>query len=111
MKNLASIRERFLRDDTPVRLGGIAANLSRISSFSDDLAHGPAILDMIEESKWFIEWVAPSLDIDAAARLAEIQISLATIESQLNRGMEASHIASQAAAWSEEILNMSGLLD
>lgn len=111
MKNLASRHERYMRDDAPVRLGGIAANLARICSFSDEPAHRQAILDMIEESKWFIEWAGPSLEIDIAARLAEIQVSLAMIESQIDQGMPASEIADQAASWSEEILNMSGLLD
>ena len=111
MRNAASIRERFMRDRNAIRLGGIAANLARISSFSNDPEHTQAILGMIEESKWFIEWAAPSLEIDVAARLAEIQVSLAMIERRLHHGLPASEIADQAAGWSEEILNMSGLLD
>ena len=111
MKNWTSRHERFMRDVNPVRLGGIAANLARISSFSNDPEHTRAVLGMIEESKWFIEWAGPSLEIDVAARLAEIQVSLAMIESRINQGMPASEIADQAACWSEEILNMSGLLD
>ena len=34
MKNLDTVRERYLRDPLPVRLGGLAANLSRIASFA-----------------------------------------------------------------------------
>ena len=111
MRNMAAIHDRFMRDETPIRLGGIAANLSRISSFSDDPAHKQAIFDMIEESKWFIEWAAPSLEIEVAARLAEIQVSLAMMESRLHLGLAASEIADQAACWSDQILSMSGLLD
>ena len=111
MKNLSDRRSRYLADDIPVRLGGIAANLARVASSASNPANRPAILGMIEESKWFIEWAAPSLEIDIAARLAEIQVSLAMIESRINQGMPASEIADQAACWSEEILNMSGLLD
>ena len=34
MKDWTTIRERYLRDNLPVRLGGLAANLSRIKSFA-----------------------------------------------------------------------------
>ena len=111
VKNLGARRDRYLADDIPIRLGGIAANLARVASSASNPANRPAVLDMIEESKWFIEWAAPTLDIDVAARLAEIQVSLAMLESRINQGMAASEIADQAASWSEEILNMSGLLD
>jgi len=111
MRDPSSIRERFMRDGTPVRLGGIAANLSRISSFYDDPGHKQAILGIIEESKWFIEWAAPSLEIDVAARLAEIQVSLAMLESRLHNGRDAGDLIDRVPGWSEEILNMSGLLD
>jgi hypothetical protein len=70
-----------------------------------------AVLDMIEESKWFIEWAAPSLEIDAAARLVEIQVSLAMLESRLHNGRDAGHLMDQVPGWSEEVLRMSGLLD
>jgi hypothetical protein len=34
MKDRSAIQERYLRDTLPVRLGGLAANLSRIKSFA-----------------------------------------------------------------------------
>lgn len=40
MDNLAARRERFQQDHLPTRLGGLAANLARVSSFSN-LARGP----------------------------------------------------------------------
>ena len=46
MKDWAQIQERYLRDDLPVRLGGLAANLSRIKSFSVNDASG----DVVERS-------------------------------------------------------------
>lgn len=111
VKNLSARRDRYLADDVPIRLGGIAANLARVASSASNPANRQAVLDMLEESKWFIEWAAPSLEIDVAARLAEIQISLAMLESRLRGTLAVSEIADQAAGWSEEILNMSGLLD
>ena len=39
MKNLEAIQERYLRDPLPVRLGGLAANLARVESFSNHAEH------------------------------------------------------------------------
>ncbi len=101
-----------MADPTSVRLGGIAANLARIASCAANPQNRDAVLDMIEESKWFIEWAAPSAEVDVAARLVEIQVSLALSESRLRSGAEVpSQIAQAASAWSEEVLQMSGLLD
>ena len=104
--------DRFMADPMPIRLGGIAANLARIGSCVSDPRNVGAVLDMIEESKWFIEWAAPSAEVDVAARLAEIQISLAVSETRLRSGAEAAgQIAQAASEWSDEVLQMSGLLD
>lgn len=104
--------DRFMADPLPVRLGGIAANLARIASFAGNPLHQEAMLDMVEESKWFIEWAAPHADPNVAARLAEIQISLALCELRMRTGQDTiHHIADAASAWSDEVLQMSGLLD
>jgi hypothetical protein len=36
MKDWTTIRDRYLHDALPIRLGGLAANLARIKSFSDE---------------------------------------------------------------------------
>ncbi len=101
-----------MSDPTPVRLGGIAANMARVASCSADARNNEAVLDMIEESKWFIEWAAPEADLDVAARLVEIQVSLALCELRMRNGLDGiNQIADAASAWSEEVLKMSGLLD
>jgi len=77
MKNLEAIKKRYLQDDLPVRLGGIAANLARIASSSSDPADWEAVQSMLEESKFFIEWTAPEAPLNVKAFLAELQIQLA----------------------------------
>ena len=77
MKNLEAIKKRYLQDNLQVRLGGIAANLARIASFSSDPADWEAVESMLEESKFFIEWTAPEAPLDVKAPLAELQIQLA----------------------------------
>ena len=68
MKDWTQIRERYLRDDLPVRLGGLAANLSRIKSFSANEASHAVVESLIDESKMFIEWTAAQTDRKSARR-------------------------------------------
>ncbi|MGB8657391.1 MAG: hypothetical protein WCE90_06345 [Candidatus Zixiibacteriota bacterium] len=77
MKNIEAIKARYLHDDLHIRLGGIAANLARISSASSDPQDWEAVLTMLEETKFFIEWTAPDASLNVQAFLVEVQIQLA----------------------------------
>jgi hypothetical protein len=77
MKDWTTIRDRYLRDNVSVRLGGLAANLRRIKSFAGHDANLAVVESLLEESKFFIEWTAREADIDTAAELVEFQIQLA----------------------------------
>jgi len=108
------IRERYMRDALPVRLGGLAANLARIKSFSDHPDHRDVVAGMLNESKFFIEWAAPDAEPDAQAALVELQIQLARwqrawadIWADPTRRKA---VADQAGEWSKRILEMSGLM-
>jgi hypothetical protein len=114
MNDLSMIRERYMRDDLPVRLGGLAANLARIKSFAASDAARDAIERLLEESKFFIEWTAPDAEINASAELVELQIRLACWHRNLSRiwsdARLRKEVAEQAGAWSNRILHLSGLL-
>ena len=47
MKNLESRRVRYLQDAVPVRFGGLAANLSRIASFSQHAGIRETVSDIM----------------------------------------------------------------
>ncbi len=108
-----SRRERYLRQSIPMRLGSVAANLARIASFVEIPANA-AVESRLDESKAFIEWAAPDLDIDTAARLVDIQRGLARWHfawpQAQNDANERSKLAEQARAWSDKVLDWSGLL-
>jgi hypothetical protein len=114
MKNLESRRARYLQDALPIRLGGLAANLSRIASFSKHAGGQHAVADIFLESRWFIEWTALELEIMQAAELVELQVNLALwdLESRQNWSDEnwRSELRRQAHHWSQRMLEMSGLL-
>ncbi len=111
------IRTRYLQDTLPIRLGGIAANLARLASFSANPQSVIAIENLLVESRWLIEWTVPDLvaeRVDDAARL-DIQRGLTRWywrwRDIQNDPAQRQQLAAQARAWSEEVLQMSGLLE
>lgn len=114
MRDYRVIQERYVRDGLPIRLGGLAANLARIKSFSGHAENREAVEGPIDESKLFIEWTAPEAAIETAAELAELQLQLAAWQrswmSIWSDTLQRMQVAEQSGKWSERILNMSGLL-
>ena len=114
MKDWTAIRERYLRDDLPVRLGGLAANLSRIKSFANNENNKALVESLIDESKYFIEWTAHETEIDTAAKLVELQVELALLHFKLDKvwldAEQRRQISEKSNAWSQQVLMVSGLL-
>ncbi len=114
MKDWTAIRDRYLRDELPVRLGGLAANLARIKSFSDHPDHRDAVESLLEESKFFIEWTALDAGLDLQAELIELQVQLARWQHSWSKiwadSVQRTAIVEQASDWSKRLLDMSGLL-
>jgi hypothetical protein len=114
MKEWTAIRTRYLRDNLPIRLGGLAANLSRIGSFAAHDASREAVESIIDESKFFVEWTAADAEINIAAELVELQVQLARWQCNWGRiwadpGQRRT-VIEQSASWSKRVLEMSGLL-
>ena len=115
MKDWTQIRERYLRDEIPVRLGGLAANLSRIKSFSANEASHAVVESLIDESKMFIEWTAAQTEVNTVEKLVDMQIQLALWQLQWETiwpdASKRSQVAEQSALWSKQVLELSGLLN
>jgi hypothetical protein len=115
MNQLGSLRSRYLRDPIPTRLGGLAANLARVASFSRHDGHRSAVSAAIRESKWFIEWTAAELPIEETVELVRLQSQLARweVQSKDNWDTEAwrEDLMKESRRWSERLIGMSGLLD
>lgn len=56
------LRERFLRDPLPRRLGGLAATLGRISSSARKSSDPAVVSDLLDEARRLIEWTAGETD-------------------------------------------------
>jgi hypothetical protein len=115
MKDWSQIKERYLRDDLPVRLGGLAANLSRIKSFSANDAGRAAVESLIDESKMFIEWTAAQAEVSTAEKLIDLQIQLARWQLKWEAiwpdASKRKQLAEKSAQWSKQVLELSGLLN
>jgi hypothetical protein len=115
VSDLGAIRARFLQDDLPVRLGGIAANLARISSFARNRANKETVHSLLDESKHLIEWTAGEAGLEIAAELVELQVRLACWQRDWdtiwNEEAKRAEVARQCHLWSERILQASGLLN
>ena len=113
-KDWTTIRERYLRDDVPVRLGGLAANLSRIKSFANNEKNKSLVESLIEESKHFIEWTAGETEIEIAAQLVELQVELAIWQIRMNQiwldADQRKQISEKSNSWSQQVLMASRLL-
>ena len=114
MKDWTTIQERYLRDAVPIRLGGLAANLRRITSFASQEASREAVASLIEESKYFIEWTAHEAQVETAAQLVELQVQLARWQQKWPHiwidSIQRQQIAEQSSAWPDRVLKLSGLL-
>jgi hypothetical protein len=113
MKDWTAIKERYMRDDLSVRLGGLAANLSRIKSFAGNESNRSVVESLIEESKYFIEWTAREAEVETAAQLVELQLELVRWQFKMPQSWpDANHrkqIADKSALWSKQVLASSGL--
>ncbi len=114
MKDRTALRERFLRDSIPIRLGGLAANLSRVQSFAGHEANQQVVVGLLEESKFFIEWTAAETDLETAAELVDLQVQLACWQKAWHRiwndRARRQQVAIESGRWSQRVLELSGLL-
>jgi hypothetical protein len=114
MKNQAAIQQRYLRDPLPVRLGGLAANLARVESFSNHPEHSEVVESILNESKYLAEWTAFDASLPIQVELVELQRQLAVWQYGWKciwvDPVERATVAEQASSWSKRILSSSGLL-
>lgn len=114
MRDWNALKERYLQDDIPTRLGNLASNLARIKSRCQNIANGELVAGLLQESKLFIEWTAQDAEIEIAGELVELQIQLACWQydwTKIWTDPEQRWVVSEESRiWSEKVLQMSGLL-
>ncbi|MBW4581461.1 MAG: hypothetical protein KME42_17975 [Tildeniella nuda ZEHNDER 1965/U140] len=114
MKDQISLRERYLQESLPSRLGELAANLARIKSSSSNLLHEALVKHLIEESQLYIQWTIGDTEAETAFVLRSLQGQLSQWQQNWSviwvDALQRMERAEQANVWSERILELSGLL-
>ena len=111
--NKEKLRERFLRDPLPRRLGGLAATLRRISSSARESSDTLAVTRLLEEAKYLIEWTAADAEPETAAELISMQrlinLWLRAWENASQHKEQRILLSVQAKHWSDRAMDFSGL--
>lgn len=107
-------RARYVRDGLPVRLGNLASNLARLSSFAETQGADDLIPGLLEESEYFAEWAAPAAPLETQCVLVDLQVQLALWlrgwRVAERRSKLKPRIVREARGWSDRVLALSGLL-
>ncbi|MEH2058410.1 MAG: hypothetical protein V7K97_20110 [Nostoc sp.] len=109
-------QQSFVQNDIPTRLGHLAANLSQIKTLWLEGSHQDSIIQLVKESRYFIEWIVPDMvkadDIDRAAELVDLVRVLTrwlfkwdTIWSDATEKLSA---AQQTENWLKRVVEISG---
>jgi hypothetical protein len=112
--NKEKLRERFLRDPLPRRLGGLAATLGRVSSSARNSTDTAVVKNLLEEAKYLIEWTAADTVPETAAELVSMQ-TLITLwikawDTSCHERIQRTLLSVQAKQGSDRALDLSGLL-
>ncbi len=114
MKDMDQLRERFLRDPLPRRLGGLAATLGRISSSARKSTDPSIVALLLDEAKHLIEWTAADTEPETAAELIQIQIMITlwqhTWDEASQNPKQRILLSVQAKDWSDKVVDFSGLV-
>ena len=112
--NKEKLRERFLRDPLPRRLGGLAATMGRISSAARESSDPRNVARLLEEAKYLIEWTAADTDPEVAAELVFMQtlvnLWLKAWDKASENKQQRTLLSVQAKHWSDKAMDFSGLL-
>jgi hypothetical protein len=101
------MRERFIRDPSPVRMGNLASDLLRLSKWIQARHSDEAIVDLMREIAWIMEWIG---DL-ASPELADMQREICRWRRVWPIEQERHILALRASQMSNRILECSGLLE
>ena len=107
MKDLKRMRGRFIRDESSVRMGNLASNLLRLSKWIQTGHNDEAIIDLMRQIAWLMEW---SGDL-ASAELADMQREICRWRRVWPVDQVRHILALRASQMSNWILEKSGLLE
>lgn len=107
MTPINSLKERFDRDPVSIKWGGIASDLLRLSSMAHAKNPNPKTFqNVLTETKLFTEWLAPLVGLEQQETILSLQRTLSDISLD---HLDHEDIEAKAHAWSDKVLDISGL--
>ena len=109
------MRERFLQESPRMRLGHLASDLVRITSFIQIKLELKAVKSIMQESQFFVDWTIREVEPWTQKLLSEIQRFVAQKELELEQGLQneewKNSLCDQLRYWSQELLEKAGFLN
>ena len=56
MRDLSRMRDRYVHDQPPIRLGNLASNFLRLSNWLRNCRSDQAVVELMREIAWLLEW-------------------------------------------------------
>ena len=106
MRDIKRMRDRYFQDSAPIRMGNLASSLLRLSQWIKKCHGDEAIIDLMREIAWFMEWNG---DL-ALAELPDMQREICRWRRIWPIEKARSILAFRSLQMSRRILELSGLL-
>lgn len=107
MRDVGPMRERYLRDAPPIRMGNLASNLLRLSQWVRMRRSDETIVDLMRQIAWLMEWTGDG----ATEELAEMQREICRWRRVWPVESARSILVLRARQMSARVLEMSGLVE
>ena len=116
MSKHVKLKEQFLRESVTIQLGTLATNFAKIGAYINDSENELLVRHLVDESRFFIDWIAPSLsDFEQQYQLAQYQRQMTQWlyhwETTWANPVQRRELATEAKRWSEQVWQISGLRD
>jgi hypothetical protein len=106
LRDIKKMRDRYLRDRAPVRMGNLASSLLRLSHWVKNRHREEATIDLMREVAWFLEWNG---DL-SLAELAEMQREICRWRQVWPVEQARNILELRTLQMSKRVLELSGLL-
>jgi len=109
------LRERFLQDPLPIRLGELSSSLARANYIGNHEAHEQVAFSLLKEPALYLEWGFPDADSSLQTDLTQIRQLIVRLredwQAVWESPVERIAIGASLGEWAQKILDRSGLLD
>ena len=112
MRDLSSLKERYLRDPFEKRLGNLASDFSRLEWACSHPKESDMLSDLLRQMKHITEWIAQDAPLSIQEVMADIQPRLSMwslIWPRLGAQPQFRNaVARESLAWSHKLLKLAG---